>query len=375
MRNRGKIGFIFIDEIHHIYHFITIAIALAKEKEVSIITFPAKHIFLRKELNRLGGENVKIEKLSTDFFTNIIEKISKKKIPRASVWMKKNRNYIAENFDAIVFSDFIHHKFLQQEKIKQIPPIFKLAHGLPGRSRSYKKDLKDFDYQFLFGPFHLEEFKKRNLLAKDYKMIGFPKLEAINSKQKKNFFNNKKNTVIYAPHFNKEYSSWYSLGRKILEYFYHQVDYNLIFAPHIQLFNSRKGISPEEIDQKFFNCSHMHIDLGSQNSVDMTYMNSANIYLGDVSSQVYEFIIQPRPCIFINVNNISWQENIDFRFWKCGDVVENITELKKALNVQQKKFQAHYIKIQEKINTENFYSEPNSTASERAANAIIEFLE
>ena len=375
MSNQKKIGFIFLDNIHHIYHFITIAAELSKENHVYILTYPSKHVFLRNELNRLGGKNVKIKKLSTEFFTNIIEKISQKKIPRASVWMKKNRNYIAENFDAVVFSDFIHHKFINENSSNKTPPIFKLNHGIPGRAYAFKKDIKDFDFQFLLGPFHKQEIIKRNLLIENYKMIGYPKLDAINIQDKKIFFNNNKPTVVYSPHFTQEFSSWYNLGRKILEYFYQQVDYNLIFAPHIQLFNSRKGISPKEIDQKFFNCSHMHIDLGSQNSVDMTYMNSANIYLGDVSSQVYEFIIQPRPCIFVNVNNTNWHENIDFRFWKCGDVVESIAELKKALHLQQKKFETHYKKIQEKINTENFYSEPNSTASERAANAIIEFLE
>lgn len=289
MGNQKKIGFIFIDGIHHIYHFITVAVALAKKNEVSILTFPAKHLILRAELDRLEGKNVKIEKLSTEFFTHVTEKISKKKIPRASVWMKKNRNYIAKNFDAVVFSDFIHHKFIENPDVKKIPPSFKLAHGIPGRAYAYKEDIKDFDFQFLLGSFHKKQLEKRKLLRDEHKIIGYPKLDAINLQQKRNFFSNQKPTVVYSPHFIDEFSSWHNVGKEVLEYFYQQKDYNLIFAPHVQLFNKRKGISPAEVDKKFYECPHIYIDLGSQNSVDMTYTKSSDIYLGDVSSQVYEF--------------------------------------------------------------------------------------
>lgn len=107
----------------------------------------------------------------------------------------------------------------------------------------------------------------------------------------------------------------------------------------------------------------------------MTYTKSADIYLGDVSSQVYEFIIHPRPCIFLNTHDFNWKENSDFRFWKSGDVIESVNELKSALKNTQKNFEDHFKKVQEEINDENFYTEPNSTASERAASAILEFLE
>ena len=39
----------------------------------------------------------------------------------------------------------------------------------------------------------------------------------------------------------------------------------------------------------------------------MTYTKQADIYLGDVSSQVYEFMLKPRPCIFFNPENINYK--------------------------------------------------------------------
>lgn len=373
MVERKKIGFIFIDGIHHIYHFITVAIELAKNNDVSILTFPSKHLFLKKELHRLDGDNVKIEMLSTNFFTNITETLTKKKIPRASVWMIKNREYIAKNFDAVIFSDFIHHKFVTYNNGGVLPNTFKLNHGIPGRAYAFKEDLKDFEFQFLLGSFHKEQMAKKKLLSENYEIIGYPKLDAIN-KEKIKFFKNKKTTVLYSPHFDEEFSSWYKKGKEILEFFYNKKDYNLIFAPHVQLFNKRKGVSQKEISDKFYKCDHIHIDLGSQNSVDMTYTKMADVYLGDVSSQIYEFIIEPRPCIFLNLHQYKWKENLDFRFWKCGDVIDNLEDLNKTLQTQSQEFENHYKEIQQKINTENFYTEPNSTASQRAARAIIKYL-
>lgn len=373
MKNNKKIGFIFVDGIHHIYHFITIAIELSKTVEVSILTYPAKHDFLKKELNRLGGHKVKIEMLKTSFFTRIVEFLSLKNIPRASIWIKNNRQYFIQNFDVIIFNDFIHHKLMNNEQKKKLPLIIKLDHGIPGRKYAFKKDLKDFDYQLVLGHFDKKQFAKKGLLAKNHKMIGYQKIDAININQKKNFFNNSRKTVIYTPHFDSKLSSWHESGQQILKFFLKQNQYNLIFAPHVQLFKKRKGISRSVIDQEIRNCSHIHLDFGSQNSVDMSYTKSADIYLGDISSQAYEFIIKPRPCIFFNSHEISWKSDINFRFWECGDVISKTSELESALKNCEQKFDNLYKMVQKRINKENFYTEPNTSASELAARAIMDF--
>ncbi|WP_304038883.1 hypothetical protein, partial [Mesonia mobilis] len=58
-------AFIFLDEIHHINHFITVAIELSKHHNVSIITYPGKHEYLKNKLTELDGNRVKVEKLKT----------------------------------------------------------------------------------------------------------------------------------------------------------------------------------------------------------------------------------------------------------------------------------------------------------------------
>ena len=61
------------------------------------------------------------------------------------------------------------------------------------------------------------------------------------------------------------------------------------------------------------------IDLGSERSLDMTYSRAADIYAGDVSSQVYEFLDRPKPCVFLNAHGIEWRDNPNFPNWDLGD--------------------------------------------------------
>lgn len=373
MKKPTHIGFIFLDEIHHIFHFIGIAIELSKKNKVSILTYQGDHTFLRTELKRLGGKNVEIEALSTHFFRAFTDKLKKRNTPRVGFWMNKNKQYILHKFDLLVFSSYIHHKFLKSRK-GNLPLFVSVQHGTPGRAYAFNPDELDFDAQLLLGEYHFNQFKALNILGKRPILIGYPKLDAVQSTSKINFFKNNNPVIIYSPHFSRNFTSWHKMGINVLEYFYNQKEYNLIFAPHIQLFNALGGASIADFPNKYLTCSHFHIDFGSKNSVDMSYTKSADIFIGDVSSQVYEFIIKPRPCLFLNAHNFDFKEDSNFRFWKCGEVIDSISDLNEALKYALEKFKTTFKPIQEKITSENYYSKEGFTASELAANAIETIL-
>ncbi len=63
----------------------------------------------------------------------------------------------------------------------------------------------------------------------------------------------------------------------------------------------------------------------------MTYTQAADIYLGDVSSQVYEFLIRPRPCVFLNPNRVDYRGNPDYAHWQAGAVISRMEDLDEAL--------------------------------------------
>ena len=369
---KNRIAFIYLDEIHHIYHFISVAVELSKTEDVHILTHPKCPEILFESIKRLGGEKIKVELLETHWFRKFTDSLKNRQLPRKGFWIKKYKDYILNNFDAVVFTDFFHHYLLRSRKGNH-PKLIKFGHGTPGRAYSFNKDLLDFDFQLMVGEFQQKQYQEMGLL-KSSAVTGYPKIDAVENIPCVDFFRNGKPTVVYNPHFDPDLTSWDSEGIKVLEFFEKQDKYNLIFAPHLHLFQNLKGgRKADEIPERFYKSDNILIDLGSQKSVDMSYIKYADIYLGDVSSQVYEFIITPRPCIFLNPNNIDYKDDFAFRFWKLGEVISTTGELKKALERAESNF-SNYEKVQDKILRENYHFEEGSTASERSAKAIISFL-
>lgn len=375
MPQSHNIAIIFLDEIHHIYHFVSVAVELAKTNKVHILTHSGKNTFLHESLKKLNDKNVVVEKMPTVAFRAFTDRLKGRQLPRKGFWIKKHKKYILNTFDAIIFTDYYHKYLLKAKKDRNKPKFIFLEHGTPGRAYSYNKDILDFDFHLQCGSFHNACLREMNLLNTDYKVTGYPKLDVVKLDKTEKKFNNNKPTVLYNPHFTPPLSSWHFMGLEVLEYFYNSKEYNLVFAPHINLFNKVGGDDQAVIPKKYFNAENIYIDLGSDKSVNMTYTKSSDIYLGDVSSQVYEFMTQPRPCIFLNPENLDFKDDINYRFWKCGEVINTANKLNSALKNSEETFKKTYKVIQEKITSENYYTEAGSTPSERAANAINEYLE
>jgi len=76
---------------------------------------------------------------------------------------------------------------------------------------------------------------------------------------------------------------------------------------------------------------HVHCDIDSFATVDGSYTESCDIYLGDTSSQVVEFLMRPRPCVFLNPQGADWKGDPAFAQWLCGEVVGQLGEVASAL--------------------------------------------
>ena len=147
----------------------------------------------------------------------------------------------------------------------------------------------------------------------------------------------------------------------------------MIFAPHVVLFK-RTLRHHASLPGKYRLIPNIHIDTGSDALADMTYMFAADIYLGDVSSQVYEFLLEPRPCIFLNGHKVEWQGNPYYLHWRLGQVVDTIQpELGQAL---EQAFTTHrqFLERQHEAFAYTFYTEAGTTAAERGADAIANFI-
>jgi hypothetical protein len=83
----------------------------------------------------------------------------------------------------------------------------------------------------------------------------------------------------------------------------------------------------------------------------MTYTLAADVYIGDVSSQVYEYLQVPKPCVFLNVGTFGWEEDPSFAFWHLGQVISDpgavLPAVSRAAKLQ-KQFASRQIQAREK---------------------------
>src|SRR5205823_4898718 len=133
-------------------------------------------------------------------------------------------------------------------------------------------------------------------------------------------------TVLYNPHFDPSVGSWPGMGRAVIDRLAGSDDFNLVVAPHVRLFEHAAATARAPVES-LAQPGRVRVDLGSLASSDMTYTGQADIYLGDVSSQVYEFIARPRPCVFLNPHRVAWRDDPNYLFWRMGEVIEDLDDL------------------------------------------------
>ncbi|MDT8415191.1 MAG: CDP-glycerol glycerophosphotransferase family protein [Flavobacteriaceae bacterium] len=371
---KKRVAFLYFEEIHHIPHFLGLASELSKNSDfkIDILTYRYKHEVLFYFLDLLEAKNISVIQLEKPLARKIIDYFTGRKKP-SSVFFFRTYKKILLSYDAVVFTEKNHKYLFKARKKAQKPFFIFTGHGPAGRDYSYIPELKLFDLHLLHGPLYKENLEKLGILAKSSEIIGYPKFDLINFNNKKTLFKDDKPIVIYNPHFNRLTSSWYKHGLEVLEYFYQSKEFNLIFAPHIYLFNRKGFLKPADIPQKYFEAENIFIDLGSVSSSDMSYALAADIYLGDVSSQVFEFVIMPRPCVFINSHLTAWQDDLSYRFWQMGLVIDGVGQLHEALQTETETLTAFKEK-QSAFLEENFLIDSKETASQKGAKAIDNFL-
>jgi hypothetical protein len=249
-------------------------------------------------------------------------------------------------------------------------------HGAGDREGGFDEKSGAFDLTLLPGQKYVDRLKEvTDLRPGSYAVVGWPKFEVVRglNPDKLKFFDNDNPVVVYNPHFDERVSSWEPMGLDVLDFFVDNPNYNLIFAPHVVLFKRfvrHGGFLPK----KYRNVPNILIDTGSQASSDMTYILNSDIYLGDVSSQVYEFLLEPRPCIHLSGHGAKWQGDPNYFHFTFGQVVEDVEkELGPAL---ERAFETHkdFLDVQRHAFEYTFRTEADSTAAERGADAIAKFL-
>jgi len=218
------------------------------------------------------------------------------------------------------------------------PAFAYIPHGSGDRNVAYHPALKDFDLMLLSGRKLVDQMVAHGIAPADRcRIIGYPKFDRLAGRAPERFFADDNPVFVYNPHFDPVLSSWYDEGEAVLDWFLAHPHYNLIFAPHVMLFRKKTHLSPEyrkgrrrpDIAERFRDAPNILIDVDSPRLFDMSYTIAADAYIGDVSSQVYEFLYRPRPVFFIDVHSDAAGDAAGpaYEFWRNGPVVASAEEL------------------------------------------------
>ena len=176
--------------------------------------------------------------------------------------------------------------------------------------------------------------------------------------------------ILYTPHWQQHRSSWWLWGREIVAKLVAQDRFNIILAPHQRLIEGAPDARHILAEAALH--PHVHCDLDSFSTVDGSYTAAADIYLGDTSSQVVEYMANPRPCVFLNAQGIDWAGRPDRDFWTCGEVVDTLDAIMPAID-RADSTHVHYRTVQERF-VAAALGPVGPLAPLRAARAILDSL-
>lgn len=323
--HQTRVGLLLVGGSHHILHLIPIALELERYSDINVEVFVASDVdaqACQSVLLSLGANRTQIRVLKTNLLAKRVSPKLGFLLSHLNVWKRLDALIVVERTSTILryFS-------------RRLPLFIHIPHGAGDRAKSYDRRIRHFDHVLVAG----EKDKNRMIelgLVQDAtcEVTGYIKPFAVKLIHPTfpRVFENTQPTVLYNPHFSEKLSSWEGFGFDLLQAFSKRPDMNFIVAPHIRLFKNQSDTVRKRIES-FSKFKNIHIDLGSPNSSDMSYTRAADIYLGDVSSQVYEFLSEPKPCIFITKSTTQWQGNPDYAHWSYGPVCHSVSDVMTAL--------------------------------------------
>ncbi|MFC3713406.1 hypothetical protein ACFOMD_12540 [Sphingoaurantiacus capsulatus] len=317
-----SVAFLYIGGPHHVFHAAPAAAALAKAARdvqvVNLVSGERSAALIERVYAAYDAPPPDIRPFDTPWWGGLAARISGRASARKLPALLRHRRELA-GFDALVTaecsSSILRHFGLYDAKMVLIP------HGAGDRAISIEKRMALFDKVIVAGPKNAERMVDCGVVRReDLAEVGYLKLDLMRQLrgQAPKLFDNDRPTIFYNPHFKRELSSLMQ-AEAIVAAFRAQDRFNLVLAPHIRAF---EDATPAERMQweALAEDGKVIVDLGSDRLLDMSYAIGADIYLGDVSSQVYEFLADPRPCVFVNAHGVRWEGDPNYAFWTLGDV-------------------------------------------------------
>lgn len=320
---------LFLGGAHQLFHLAPVAAALSRIAPRTKVTCIAsdKHTadLLGQVRDRMGGPAMTIETVETPRWGRKLSGFFRRhSLGKLALLISLSRRLSGAR--AIVTPERTS-AWLRVLGLTQATMIH-FRHGAGDRAPASEKRLKAFDLIVVPGEKDIERAVDKHNIDRDrLRSGGYVKLDYLRHMPAPatRLFDNDRPIVFYNAHFDRTISSW-SVAETIVARIREDGRYNLIVAPHIR---TAEDMDAAEIArwEAMAEKDRIIVDLTSDRLIDMTYVRAADIYLGDMSSQLYEFLAEPRPVAFVNAHGVEWRDDPRFAGWHLGEVAEDPASL------------------------------------------------
>lgn len=228
------------------------------------------------------------------------------------------------------------------DKFKKISPIFiYIPHGVSSKNVTYNILQKNADYICCVSELMKEEYIKRNILPKkDFWITGLPQQDVFFRDINKNGVNYIKGNVLYAPTYQYNLSSAYSIGEYIIKYLIKEK-----FKTYIKFHPIYKQNNSYEAIIKFYE-KNQNKDAVCRNQNKLSTINSFDdckesmCLISDCSGVIFDYLILEKP-IFLYNNSLHKQEKIyyDKKGWEW-DLREELAYCFNDIKIFKNKFRS-----------------------------------
>lgn len=368
------------DQPHQVAHSAPIARVLARRGGHEVV-LAVTNDAVEREVRRLIGDDIgrvsivvlRTKGGVTQWATRLLDPL----FPARRLAIYRDNLDFFRGFDVLVVSEKTSLALKSRYRLDNLKMVHS-RHGAGDRAIGFDQASAGFDLVLVAGAKIRDRLiAEAGVDPQKIAVVGYVKFDIAAQPFDPPFADLARPTVLYNPHPSPHLSSWYRFGASVLCQFAASERYNLIFAPHVMLFERRVNFALDRLsaaravppDPALGDAPNIHLDLGSARSVDMSYARAADIYLGDVSSQVYEFLDRPRPCLFLDAHDTDWRGDPNYLHWQAGPVVRDARDIVAATDAAVATH-PNYLARQRELLAATFATGAG-TASQRAADAIV----
>ena len=247
-----RIGFLFNHEhLHQIAHSAPIAFELGRarpELSITLLASDARQLdYLRQLAQAYPGARLEFCLLSLNPLLAPLRRGLDKLLPFTRLMTLWAHRTTFGALDVLVVPEKTSLILRRRFGLKNLKFVH-TRHGAGDREVGFDRSSGEFDLVLMSGAKIRDRLREAGLLKEDgYAIVGYAKFDLHATGPLPKLFDNDRPTVIYNPHFSPRLSSWYAQGMAVLEAFAQSDRYNLIFAPHVMLFQKQVQVSIDKL--------------------------------------------------------------------------------------------------------------------------------